>query len=201
MKNIFILDYGLGNIASVKKAINKLGYNSIVSDQISLNKKYDCIVLPGVGSFKTAMENIKKKNSDFILKELVIKKNQKILGICLGMQLLADYGDEPILNKGMGFINGHVKKMNLKPNRLPHVGWNSVIVKNKDFKSFENKDFYFIHSYSFEVRHKSDVMMCVKVDDNEFVAAVQKDNIYGTQFHPEKSQDFGLDLLKKILDA
>jgi len=201
MKNILILDYGMGNIASVKKAIKKLGYHSIVSDHISLNENYDCIILPGVGSFKTAMQNIKKNKTDCILKELVVKRNQKILGICLGMQLLAEYGDEPVLSEGLGLINGHVKKMTLKPNRLPHVGWNNVVVNNSKFNSFHNKDFYFIHSYSFVVEDKLDVMMSVHVDDKEFTAAVNRNNIYGTQFHPEKSQDFGLDLLKNIIDA
>ena len=201
MKNILILDYGMGNIASVKKAIDKLGYNSFISDELYEKDNYDCIILPGVGSFKKAIENLKKKQIHKILNKLVNDKGQKILGICLGMQLLADFGDEPILTDGLGMVNGHVKKMDLKPNRLPHVGWNSVFVKNKKFKSFENKDFYFIHSYSFLVKNKSDIMMTVKVDGKEFVAAVHKNNIYGTQFHPEKSQDFGLDLLKKILDA
>lgn len=201
MKNILILDYGMGNIASVKKAIKKIGHNSIVSDHISLSDNYDCIILPGVGSFNTAMQNIKKKNTDHLLKELVVKRNQKILGICLGMQLLADYGDEPVLTEGLGLINGHVKKMNLKANRLPHVGWNNVTVNNSKFNSFHNKDFYFIHSYSFIVEKKIDLMMSVDVDGKEFTAAVNNNNIYGTQFHPEKSQDFGLDLFKKILDA
>lgn len=201
MKNILILDYGMGNIASVKKAIKKIGYKSIVSDHILMSDNYDCIILPGVGSFNTAMQNIKKKNTDHILKKLVAKRNQKILGICLGMQLLAEYGDEPVLTKGLGLINGHVKKMSLKSNRLPHVGWNNVIVNNSKFNSFQNKDFYFIHSYSFVVENKLDLMMSVHVDGKEFTAAVNKNNIYGTQFHPEKSQDFGLELLKKILDA
>lgn len=198
MKNILIVDYGMGNIASVKKAIKYLGHNPIVSNNLSLKDNFDFIVLPGVGSFEQAMKNLQRNDMDSIIREQVIVKETPILGICLGMQLFADMGTEPEPVKGLGLIKGVVTKMNLSNEFLPHIGWNDIECKNDAFQEYNKKDFYYIHNYSLEPENVSDIIMTVEVQGKEFVAAVRNKNIFGTQFHPEKSQKDGLNLLKDI---
>ena len=198
--SVAIINYGMGNLASVQKALQKIGIDSIITSDPGqiIDSKY--ILLPGVGSFERGIHNLKElKLFDLIRNEVLI--NQKpFFGICLGMQLVASYGTEPSLTEGLNLIEGEVLKMQEETLRIPHLGWNSLISKgNSFFDEFDQKDFYFIHSYHFSVKdvHKIGAMVSY---GSEYVAAVQFENIYATQFHPEKSQEFGLSLLKKFFN-
>lgn len=201
---IAIIKYGMGNVASVQKVLKKLGYNSIITNNAEDIRNADLILLPGVGSFKKGMENLKQYGLIEVLNEEVLNKKKPFIGICLGMQLLATYGNEPTKVKGLNFIKGEVIKINSPKNlRVPHLGWNSVNVvsnqKSELYKPFNKQDFYFIHSYHFKAEAIEDV--CITVNyDLAMVAGLQKDNIYAMQFHPEKSQEVGLLLLKTIID-
>ena len=200
---IAIIDYGMGNIDSVQKAINKLGYVGIITDDHKIIKEADFIILPGVGSFKKGMENLRKSKLIELLTQEVVDNKKPFLGICLGMQLVATYGTEPEKSNGLGWVDGEVIKMNYsKELRVPHLGWNSLNIKNdkkKFYQDFYNQDFYFIHSYHFKVSNLEEIIFTVNYG-KEIVAGIQKGNIYAMQFHPEKSQKVGLGLLKKIIE-
>lgn len=200
---IAIVKYGMGNAASVQKALNKLGYESVITNNHSEIQKSDFIILPGVGSFGKAMDNLRKLKLVDLLTQEVIKKKKPFLGICLGMQLLATYGNEPVKVKGLGWISGEVVEIKTtKKLRIPHLGWNNVQITNNRqnfYKEFDGADYYFVHSYHFKVKDEKDIILKVKYD-KPIVAGLQKDNIYAVQFHPEKSQNMGMGLLKKIID-
>lgn len=198
--SVVIIDYGMGNLASVKKAVHKLGIESIVTnDPIQIaSSKY--IILPGVGSFEQGIVNLKELKLFNIIRDEVINCKKPFLGICLGMQLIATLGTEPNSIEGLDLIEGEVLKIEDTNLSVPHLGWNSLIAKgNSFFEEFDNKDFYFIHSYHFVVKdHKK---IAAKVEyGKEYVSAIQSNNIFATQFHPEKSQVFGLALLKKFFE-
>jgi glutamine amidotransferase len=199
---IAIVKYGMGNVASVQKILKKLGYQSVITNSHSELKEADVILLPGVGSFKKGMENLTDSGLMQILTEEVIVNKKPFLGICLGMQLVATFGNEPERVNGLGWIEGEVIKID-SPNglRIPHLGWNTVTSKreNSFYSDFNNQDYYFIHSYHFKVENSKDVVLTVNYD-GELVAALQKENINVMQFHPEKSQEVGMKLLKKVLD-
>lgn len=200
---IAIIKYGMGNVASVQKALKKLGYFSVITDNHEEIKRADFIILPGVGSFDLGMKNLRNLGlADLLTQEVVIKK-KPFLGICLGMQLLATYGNEPRKSDGLGWIDGEVVKIvSEKKLRIPHLGWNNVQTTDSHFdfyKEFAGLDYYFIHSYHFVTESEKDAVLKV-VYDIPIVAALQKENIYATQFHPEKSQEAGMRLLKKIID-
>jgi glutamine amidotransferase len=207
---IAIVDYESGNLKSVSKAVEfaseKVGAKTEVSivnlaDDL---KQFDKIVLPGQGSFKQCYNSL--NSIDGLIEELnnmVLNQKKNILGICVGMQLFADYGDEDGGSKGFGWIKGEVKKIKLNnPSlKLPHMGWNTIAVqkKSKLFEGIENEShFYFVHSYSFAVADKSDVLAITDYS-NPVTAAVEKDNIFGTQFHPEKSQENGIKILENFI--
>ena len=197
---VAIIKYGMGNVTSVAKALKKIGVPSTITDNQDEIAEADFIILPGVGAFKKGMENLQTSGLADFLTEQVIEKKKPFIGICLGMQLVASDGNEPEPIKGLGWIDGDVIK--IKSNlRVPHLGWNEVISKNENslFHDFQKQDFYFIHSYHFKPQDPKYVMLSVEYD-GEKVAAIHKNNIYAVQFHPEKSQDFGIALLKKILD-
>jgi glutamine amidotransferase len=200
--NIAIIKYGMGNVASVQKSIKKLGYNSIITNDHAEIQRSDFIILPGVGSFSTGIENLHTLDLVNILTEEVIDKKKPFLGICLGMQLIATVGNEPYKINGLGWIDGEVVKIEAHKNmRIPHLGWNNVTVENKEdfYHEFEGLDYYFIHSYHFNAVNSEDVVLKVNYG-TPLVAALQKDNIYAMQFHPEKSQESGMCLLKKIIN-
>ena len=199
---IAIIKYGMGNVASVQKALKKLGYQSIITDDHSKIKAADVIILPGVGSFKMGMENLAKAGLVDVLTNEVIELKKPFLGICLGMQLIACFGSEPIRVKGLGWIDGEVVKIESpKGLRIPHLWWNTLKKQtaNGFYSEFNNQDFYFIHSYHFKLNNLEEVTFTVDYD-GDIVAALQKDNIYAMQFHPEKSQEVGMKILKKVLD-
>lgn len=203
-QNIVIIDYGVGNTYSVSNAIKYLGYNRLVisADEKQIDQA-DALILPGVGAFEEAANNLRARNLDQILNEQVLTKKKPILGICVGMQLMATISEENGVHKGLDWIEGKVKKLQLpKEFAVPHVGWNDVAINNiKPLfdKNPKNSNFYFDHSYYFDCDEKYVSAYCdyhIKV-----TAAVQKENIFGVQFHPEKSQTNGLKLFRDFFNS
>ena len=202
---IIIIDYGMGNTWSVISAINYLGYECELSREKSKIINADSLILPGVGSFNRAIKKLKDSNIFDFIKEAVINKEKKILGICLGFQLLGMSSEENGLNNGLEIIPAKVKKFSFEPNnnfKIPHVGFNSVNFNPKDslFSNInQNSDFYFVHSYRFE-NNNIEGLKSISFHGEEFIAAYHHKNIFGTQFHPEKSQSNGLRLLKNFIN-
>jgi imidazole glycerol-phosphate synthase subunit HisH len=198
-----IIDYGVGNLASVKNAFALLGVEAGISAQVDDIRNAEALVLPGVGSFESGMVGLKQSGLvDVITKEVLVNK-KKILGICLGMQLFATRGFENGEFDGLGFIEGEVIKIDdTRENiRLPHIGWNDVEIVNDHQlgKGFEKSPiFYFVHSYHF-VPSDSSVVVGYCDYGERVVSMVQKDNIFGAQFHPEKSHNDGLQILRNFL--
>lgn len=198
---VAIVDYGLGNLASVQKALNFLKIeNKITADRNEI-KSAGVILLPGVGSFAHGMQNLQERKLDVLLTDEVIGNKKKFIGICLGMQLIAENGTEPVVTPGLGWIKGTIKKIESVDLRIPHMGWNNIeVVSPVYLKDLNNKDFYFIHSYHF-VPDDPNVIAATVNYGNKLVAAVQYENIFATQFHPEKSQTAGLTLLKNFFET
>lgn len=197
---ITIIDYGMGNIGSVSNALGFLNIErkvtSSAEDILSTSK----LILPGVGSYRAAMENINKLGLLSAMNEAVLDRKIPFLGICLGMQLLSDYGEEHGMTKGIGWIPGNVKQMSFEdPSvKIPHIGFNTTYFENTDDNLFEGldsyADFYFVHSYSMIC--EDEIFVTSWTDyGRRIVASVQKENIFGVQFHPEKSQTNGLQVL------
>ena len=196
---VAIIDYGMGNVASVQKALRFLKIDSKVTSNFEEidNSKY--IILPGVGSFHQAMENLEDRKLIPFLKEKVAE-GKPFLGICLGMQLLAERGYEDGVTAGLGFIEGDVIRIPDSNLPVPHIGWNNITIKIPQyFDNLKDNNFYFVHSYFFNAKNNQDISATVKYG-NDLVAVVQKNNVFGTQFHPEKSQTAGLQVLKNFID-
>jgi len=203
--SIIIIDYGVGNTQSVSNAIKFLGYKKLkISREFEDIENADALVLPGVGAFEEAIENIKKHNLIEIMNHQVLEIKKPILGICVGMQLLATYSEENGMHEGLNWISGGVKKMNLsKEFVVPHVGWNDIIIKSKDPLFAKNSDtcnFYFDHSYYFDCDYEENIIAFCDYDIR-VTAAVQKDNIFGVQFHPEKSHNNGLKMFRGFFNS
>jgi len=200
--NVCILNYKSGNVGSVYNMIRYMGYECHISNEEKYLNDATHIILPGVGSFKNAM---KKINSSIPIKKLekeVLIKKKPFLGICVGMQVLAERGNEFGLEKGLGWIKGEVNILKSNKLPLPHICWNSVEVYNKSelTKSLENtNDFYFVHSYKFEVENKKEINAFTEYGE-KFCSILNKGNIFGVQFHPEKSQKSGMILIKNFLN-
>lgn len=199
---IAIIDYGMGNKYSVFNALDYLGIDCLITNKKEEIEKCDRIILPGVGAFGAAMEILESTGLKEVLDDEVLKKGKPFLGICLGMQLVAEYGYEKGCFKGLGWIKGEVEKLetndlNLK---IPHVGWNDIIIK-KDSILLQGikkeKAFYFVHSYVFKPNDENEVIASCNYGQ-QFTAVLEKDNIFVTQFHPEKSQKNGLILLENF---
>lgn len=199
---IVIIDYGMGNISSIQKAISFLGFESILSADREVILSADKIILPGVGSYAEAMLNINNKGLLSVIRDAALSKKIPVLGICLGMQLLSSYGEEDGGTEGLNLIPGRVVKMQLgKEFKLPHVGFNNLLVKTSDpiLKDIpEGSHFYFVHKFHFIVDDPSNIIGETDYDKN-LTALIRKDNIYGAQFHPEKSQKVGLQLLSNFI--
>jgi glutamine amidotransferase len=201
---IIIINYGVGNTHSLFNAITSLGYKKIkITNQETLIQEADALILPGVGAFDEAARNLKKEMLHLKLGEAVIVKKKPILGICLGMQLLAEGSEENGWHEGLNWIPGKVKKLVLPDTfSVPQVGWNNVIIQQNDplfTGTSENPNFYFDHSYHFETTSPYRMAWC---DFGiEVTAAVYRDNIFGVQFHPEKSQSSGLKLFRGFFNA
>jgi glutamine amidotransferase len=198
---IAIVDYGMGNIKSITSTLYYLGVEEIlVTNDYNDLKNAEKIILPGVGSFAKAMSKINEFKIDEILYELTILNKKPLLGICLGMQLLCKSSTEDGFSKGLAFINADVTKFEEQDIKIPHVGFNQVI-KNEDsilFKNINNNaDFYFTHSYKVSSNENIHKSFCNY--GRNFIAAFEIENIYATQFHPELSQNNGLQLLRNFL--
>ena len=201
---IIIIDYGMGNINSITNALNYLGITWNISNSRKDIENFSHLILPGVGSYKVAMNNLNKLDLVDGIKELGLIKKKKILGICLGMQLLGSSSTEDGYTKGLEFVNNKVTKFSStdKEFRVPHVGFNNISKFSEDFYLFKNinsKDnFYFVHSYKMDLEKNSNYVLCNY--GNEFLAGFQKENIFGVQFHPEKSQSSGLKVLNNFFN-
>ncbi len=198
---IGIVNFGLGNLGSILNSLNQIDCSAKILENPKEIKNSDRLILPGVGSFKVGMKNLIKNNWDEYIYEHT-KKNKPLLGICLGMQLLFEWGIEDGGTKGLCYFKGKVDKMKLNSGRkLPHVGWNKLNFYNKHpiFKNISDHiDYYFIHSYECIPSNQSDIVS--KTDyNNEFVSCVSNGfSVVGTQFHPEKSPPNGLKILKNF---
>lgn len=201
---IMIVDYGMGNVRSVAKAFELLGNNVVISSNPEDLIKADKIVLPGVGAFGEGMKNLNKLSLKEVLTQQVFEKKKPFLGICLGMQLIAKESEEFGLHKGLGWINAKVKAFDVvdKKLKVPHVGWNNISLKkdNSLFKGIkEGAEFYFVHSFHMVCEDKNNIIATCDYG-GEITAAVQHENIFATQFHPEKSQVKGLKIIKNFVE-
>lgn len=198
---VLIIDYKVGNHQSVANALKFLGYEFLVSSDKKEIEKASSYILPGVGAFDEAMKNLKELDLIDELKRQVLENKKPLLGICLGMQVLATQSEEGGLYEGLNFIPGKIVKFKDKGLRIPHVGWNKVNVKvKKPLFTTISKDtnFYFDHSYHFTCDEK--YVAATSLYGDSVVAAVAKDNIFGTQFHPEKSQINGLRIFRSFFN-
>ena len=196
MIKVGIINYGLGNIRSIIGAITHMGYDHIYSSDYKELDSCDVIILPGVGAFAMGMINLKQKKLDTYLCNHL--KNRPLIGICLGMQLLFSTGNEFETTKGLGLIEGEVVRFNSNSGvRVPNIGWDKLI--NHDFDFIEDEKFYFVHSYHVRPEEKSVISSESNFGKETFISSIQKENIYGFQFHPEKSGNAGILFLKKII--
>jgi len=209
--NIAIIDYESGNISSVINSFKKVCTNQNIEIKIEVTSDLktilssDKIILPGQGSFKSCIESLLKiKGLKDTLNEFAIIKKKPLFGICVGMQMFADNGFEEIKTKGLGWIAGDVKKIDNKNDqfKLPHIGWNEISFtsNSKLFRNIEEKaHVYFVHSYKFVPDDATYVSSKTNYSE-EIVASVEKDNLFGTQFHPEKSDSVGLKIIENFID-
>jgi imidazole glycerol-phosphate synthase subunit HisH len=196
---IGIVSFGLSNISSIRNALDSLKVRTFLIENPEQVSKAEKILLPGVGSFNEAMKRLKESGLDKALREAA-SKGIPIMGICLGMQLLADKGYEGGETEGLGLIPGTVKRMNGDVMKLPHMGWNNLKLKQSNSvlsQAFDGIDYYFIHSYEFVADNNENVLATVN-HGGQVTAIVSKDNVFGCQFHPEKSQRAGFELLKSF---
>ena len=206
MNEVLILDYGMGNIESLKNAFLKIDCNVKISNDPNKVKECKKLILPGVGAFNEAMQNISNFGLIDVIREIALDDKKNILGICLGMQILASKGYENKECEGLNLIPGEVKLMKriYKKTLIPHIGFNEVKKTNSYHKINKNlyqpTDFYFVHSYSFTCSHKDNCLGVTKYDDINITSIIGKNNIIGVQFHPEKSQNNGLNFLKNFLE-
>ena len=207
MKQITIIDYGSGNVLSAQKSFikvakdNKIQSKVLISNNLEDIKNSTHIVLPGQGAFSTCMKNI--KNTTGLIDELyefAIVKKKPFLGICVGMQMLALDSEENGKHQGLGWINGHIKLLPTNNLKMPHMGWSTVKPINLNEENIINnsEDFYFVHSYYFKCKNNENILAETQYGIN-FASIVGKENIYGVQFHPEKSSSQGLNLIKKFV--
>ncbi len=199
---VVVVDYGMGNLRSVSKALEAVGLNVKVSSEPEDVKEAKAIVVPGVGAFGDAIHNLKRFG---LLEEVIhsIEMGKPYLGICLGLQILFEYGYEFGEHEGLGILKGRVVRFPEKEGyKVPHMGWNQTWIKKRDglFKDIKDGEFfYFVHSF-YVIPEESDVIASTTDYSADFCSAVQKDNIWAVQFHPEKSQKAGLKILENFKD-
>ncbi len=198
-----IVDYGMGNFRSIQSKIKMLELESEISSDPKVIEKADRLILPGVGHYGTAMKNLKDRNLFDVLREKALVRKTPFLGICLGMQLLGTHSEEGDA-KGLGLIEFDVIRFQNSKIRVPHVGWNDLKLEKSDSILFNNVNisntFYFTHSYHAAKVNTQSICATTDYEDN-FVSVVEKDNIYGTQFHPEKSRINGLKIIENFLKS
>ena len=201
--SVIIIDYGMGNIRSILNKIHRAGHTALVSYDKELIKNAAKLILPGVGHFSSGMNRLEERNIIEILNDKVLNDKTPILGICLGMQLFSCFSEEGSV-KGLGWIDANTIRFTLNDirHKVPHMGWNSIEQKKespllKDIP--DNRHFYFVHSYHVKC-HKDEDILTTSTYGYEFVSAIQKENIFGTQFHPEKSHEWGEKMLNNFLN-
>jgi glutamine amidotransferase len=200
---IYIIDYGLGNLGAFYNIYKRLNIETRFAKKVEDLINVDKIILPGVGAFDHAMDKLNNSGMREKLDELVLVKNIPVIGICVGMQILAKSSEEGNLS-GLGWIDGDVKKFDITKieyhTKLPHMGWNNIEIKNQA-PLFDNLDsnslFYFLHSYYFECNDEKDIIARSHYGI-DFSCAIRRNNIYGVQFHPEKSHQYGIQLLNNF---
>ena len=206
--NVTIVDYNSGNISSVINSFSEVAKDKVnleVTSDLNKIKHSDKVVLPGQGSFKSCVDALNSVNGLVdCLKELAINDKKPLLGICVGLQMFADVGYEETETKGLGWIPGKVSKINNQKGKfkLPHIGWNqiNILKDSKIFKNIENNShMYFVHSYEFIPEDKS-VISAITDYSSNIVCSVEKENIFGTQFHPEKSDKIGLKIIDNFIN-
>ena len=200
---VVIVDYGLGNLWSVRNSFELMGADVIVSSDPSVVSTSKCLILPGVGNFSSGMQNLQARGLVDALNEAVLANGVPFLGICLGMQLLADESEEAPGVRGLGWIPGKVQRFRENTIRLPHIGFNAAAASVNVSQFFaqvdgDSPDFYFVHSYCFHPDDERHILARTTYG-SEFVSAVGKGRIVGVQFHPEKSQSSGLRLISDFL--
>lgn len=203
---IVILDYGLGNVGSILNIVRKAGGDAVVSSNRKDLEHASAIILPGVGSFDNAITKLDKLGLVTLLNELVQEKKIPFLGICLGMQLLLESSEEG-KKKGFGWIEGRVMKFNMskvnnKNLKIPHMGWNEIKYYGDSFffkTSLRKERYYFVHSYHVECTNQENILATCN-HGHEFACAINKENIYGVQFHPEKSHSFGVSFFRRFIE-
>ena len=207
MKKITIVDYGSGNVLSAQKSFVKIAKDNNIEVDVLISKKINDvknsthIVLPGQGAFSTCMNGLKKTDGLIDeLSEFALIKKKPFLGICVGMQMLAKISEENGVHEGLGWIDGQIKLLPGDNLKLPHMGWNLVMPTNSKYNNIisTKNDYYFVHSYYFDCIDKDNILAETKYGTN-FASIVGKENIYGVQFHPEKSSSQGLNLLKEFI--
>ena len=206
--NVTIVDYQSGNISSVINSFTEVAKGKVnleVTSDIKKIKSSDKIVLPGQGSFKSCVDSLNSINGLVdTLKEFVITNKKPLLGICVGLQMFADIGYEETETKGFGWISGKVSKIDNQNGRykLPHIGWNqiNIVKESKIFQNIENNShMYFVHSYEF-IPNDKNVISATTDYSSSIVCSVEKENIFGTQFHPEKSDKTGLKIIDNFIN-
>lgn len=202
---VAIINYGTGNIRSLYNSLKKIEVEAeIITDPESIYK-FNKVFLPGVGSYKDAIDMIKKKGWERPIKNFSSDKNKNLFGICVGMQILSTYGYEYGKSNGLDIIKGDVERMDKQgcDLKLPHIGWNNVKILNKNLLTenlIDDSNFYFVNSYSFKLIN-SDELIASTNYGIEFTSIINKQNVFGTQFHPEKSSKAGIQILKNFIDA
>jgi glutamine amidotransferase len=201
---IKIIDYGVGNLGSIKNVIKRVGGDSAITSIKNEILEADKLILPGVGSFDYGMNKLISLDLIDVLKYKVIDQKTPILGICLGMQLMTKSSEEGNL-KGLGWFDAKVVKFkrNNLSDKIPHMGWNTIDIKKKNsllinISNLERR-FYFVHSYYVSSENKDNILSTTNYINN-FVSSIEKDNIYGVQFHPEKSHKFGMELISNFIN-
>jgi glutamine amidotransferase len=202
---IAIVDYGMGNLGSIHNMLNRIGSESVVTSDPATIRSADKIILPGVGVFDRAMENLDRLGLVSLLTEMVMENSTPCLGICLGMQLLSKRSEEGIL-PGLGWIDAETIRFDFRESdtnlKVPHMGWNNIEIKHASpllDDRYEDSRFYFVHSYHVRCANEENVLATARYGIT-FHAAVIHGNVMGTQFHPEKSHKFGMRLLKNFSD-
>lgn len=196
---IAVIDYGMGNLRSVQKALDVVGAKAKITSDPRDIKKCDKLVFPGVGAFGEAMKELKRRKLVEPIK-YAIASGKPFLGLCLGLQLLFEKSEEAPGVRGLGILKGESKRFRVKGLKVPHMGWNSIDAKRADIVRGVPKGsyMYFVHSYYVKPKEKN-VILTTTDYGIKFVSGIRKDNIYGFQFHPEKSQELGLKILKNFV--
>ena len=196
---IAIIDYGIGNLGSVKNALDYLKIDNVITSDKEVILNADKVILPGVGAFKEAIDTFRQRGFEEVLNK-VIESKKPVLGICVGMQMLFEYSYEFGKHKGLGIMKGEIVKFDsLNKYKIPHMGWNQIEVldDNPLLKGMNKKDVYFVHSY-YVTGNTDDTIATTTYAGVTYTSAVHKGSLYATQFHPEKSGDVGLEILKNF---